>query len=100
MTTTRQAIYNICYYNPLYFVRSGCIELPIVNGPLWLAGRNGNYWTGTASSKIWNDNGFGAFYLEYYDEIVNPGRGPYNRWFGFPLRGLANPCRQRRGKAR
>ncbi len=67
----------------LYFVRSG--DINIGNNRLWNAGNNGNKWSSTTSSKIWNNIGFGAYYLGFSATGTYNSNGPTSRWFGYPL---------------
>ena len=73
--------YNIAAA-PLYFVRSGYIELPSTAGTLRNAGLNADYWSSRGSAAA-NAYGLG------FATAVYPSNGPNNRWYGFPLRCLS-----------
>ncbi len=74
--------YNIAAA-PLYFVRSGYVDLPNTAGTLRYAGVYGYWW----SSR--GDAATGAYYLRFTATGVYPSRGPNSRWNGFPLRCLS-----------
>ncbi len=76
-----QTNYNIAEA-PLYFVRSG--NVGIYGGKLWGSGINGYGWSSWPHS-----NGVYAYFLGFNGSVVGPSSG-LNRWFGFPLRCLAN----------
>ena len=76
--------YNIAA-GPLYFVRSGLLNLPGVSGATFShAGLSGYWW----SSRSYSDATH-AYYLGFNASDVYPSDGPNNRWFGFSLRCLS-----------
>ena len=78
------------YTTPLYFVRSGIIDLPTAEGRLNGMGREGCYWSSVVISKVNNITGIGVHYLSLGEREVYPNDGPYYRWRGRPLRGLGS----------
>ena len=76
--------YNIAR-EPLYFVRSGYVDLG--TGAMRRFGVNGYGWSRIATvygAGTWNAR---AFYLDFSASGVNPS-GDYVRWYGFPVRCL------------
>ena len=75
---------------PLYFVRSGDVELPITTGTFRFAGVGGIYWSSRASSAGANGTTTpSAYNINFNATGVYPSNGPYERWLGFPLRCLS-----------
>ncbi len=75
--------YNIAN-TPLYFVRSGNVEMN--SGRLWVAGIGGYDWSLIAASKR-NDGTaiLGAYYLGFNVTGASPSGGPLYRWVGYPF---------------
>ena len=72
-------------------MRSGFVVLPGVSGTtFWYAGIYGYWWSSRASSTR-NDGAAipSAYYLVFYASTVYPSDGPYERYFGRPLRCLS-----------
>ena len=81
--------YNIAAA-PLYFVRSGDVELRITTGTFRGAGAYGIYWSSLASSTRADGAAIpSAYYLHFNATGVRPSNGPDNRYRGFPLRCLS-----------
>ena len=79
--------YNIAAA-PLYFVRSGDVELPITTGTFRFAGVGGIYWSSRAAADT-SSTSATAYYLAFDESTVYPSSGPSTRWNGFPLRCLS-----------
>ncbi len=77
-------ITNQLYYTPLYFVRSGYMD--INDDPLKHTGTNSYSWSSTSASTIWGAKGLGAYRFYFNMTNLSPSRGPDNRWDSFPLR--------------
>ena len=76
--------YNIAR-EPLYFVRSGGVDLN--TGALRVFGIHADGWSHIATAYgagTWDAK---AFYLNFYASGVNPSNNNV-RWFGFPVRCL------------
>ncbi len=74
--------------SPLYFVRSGYINLP--TGSLWNAGYSGDYWFSSASPA----DILHAFFLYFHPANISPSASD-SRYYGFSLRKLVSmphPC--------
>ncbi len=70
---------------PLYFVRSGYIHLSVTAGTFRYAGQLGF----ERSSRTSPTSGTLAYYLQVDVTIIYSSQGPYNRYYGFPLRCLS-----------
>ena len=82
--------YNIAAA-PLYFVRSGYVNLPGISGATFrVAGIRGLYWSSRARSTRWDGSAIrSGYYLSFIAPGVVPSSGPDERWLGFPLRCLS-----------
>ena len=81
--------YNIAAA-PLYFVRSGFVNLAVSADTFRYAGVNGIWWSSRASST--NASGTtmpSAYTLLFGPTDVNPSYGPWERWIGRSLRCLS-----------
>lgn len=68
-------------------MRSGYVA--INNGYLWSTGVFGYMWSSVSSSEHRTGaNTLSAYYFGITDVNIFPSGGPYDRWLGFPLRGL------------
>ena len=65
-------------------MRSGYIR--IENGRLGYTGYYGGYWPSFATSSIWGNAGFGAYFLDFSKTNIYPSNGPTNQWRDFSLR--------------
>ncbi len=74
-----------------YFVRSGFINLPGVSGATFrVAGIDGVGWSSRASSTRRDGAAVpSGYHLEFYDSVIYPSGGPYERWHGRSLRCLS-----------
>ena len=79
--------YNIAAA-PLYFVRSGRLNLTVSAGTLGNAGINGYEWSSRGAAYT-SSTSAAAYSLAFNDSTVYPSGGPNNRWYGFPLRCLS-----------
>ena len=68
------------------YVRSGWIG--VHRGMLEFAGRVDHNWPSVASDYGSAERA-GAYNLHFHQATVYPSIGPYNRWYGFPIRCLA-----------
>ncbi len=61
------------------------------SGRLVYVSINGYYWSATTSTESSIDTiiSDASVYSLYFASILNPSRGPYGRWNGFPLRRLS-----------
>ena len=80
--------YNIAAA-PLYFVRSGVVNLPNTAGTLWSNGASGHYWSSREADNVWSSVGAGGYDLLFSATGVHPSWGPDHRHLGFPLRCLS-----------
>ena len=81
--------YNIAAA-PLYFVRSGHVNLPGISGGTFRnAGQWGFTWSSQASSTDTAGNNTPSAYSLYFITLVSPSGGPFTRHYGFPLRCLS-----------
>ena len=69
----------------LYFVRSGLVYL--VYGSLRRFGFYGYDWSNT-SMTYWSATDTSAYSLNFSPSGIYPSDGPYDRWYGFPVRCL------------
>ena len=74
---------NLYSFQQFYFVRNGVFNITNSTGIFRSAGDGGQNWS-SRSGTITT-----AYYLEYWAFDVLPSNGPYDRWFGFPLRCLS-----------
>ncbi len=81
--------YNIAAA-PLYFVRSGRLNLAVSAGTLGYAGIFGYDWSSRASSTRYDGAAIpSAYALGFNASTVYPSDGPRERWHGYPLRCLS-----------
>ena len=81
--------YNIAAA-PLYFVRSGVINLTVSAGTFRYAGQWGDDWSSRASSTRYDGSAIpSAYYLAFTATGVTPSAGPSTRYYGFSLRCLS-----------
>ena len=79
--------YNIAAA-PLYFVRSGYVDLD--NGKFWDAGITGYWWSSRGSSTHASSAVTPSGYILGFDATdVHPSYGPFNRYIGRSLRCLS-----------
>ena len=74
----------------LYFVRSGRLNLIVTAGAFGYAGFHGYWWSSRGSSTRYDGVTIpSAYNLVFYASTVYPSDGPYERYFGRPLRCLS-----------
>ena len=81
--------YNIAAA-PLYFVRSGHVNLTVSAGTFRYAGQWGYDWSSRGSSTRFDGVATPSAYVFAFSGTgVNPSHGPGDRFLGFPLRCLS-----------
>ena len=70
---------------PLYFVRSGNVDLN--NGSLRFSGGVGYDWSRSAVAYSSATSAY-SYWFEFTASESRPSTGPFNRYFGFPVRCL------------
>ena len=71
-------------------MRSGIIEPRIADGTLRHIGQWGHYWSSWGSDTAGNGSTLSsAYYLYVGSSGVIPSAGPWDRWYGYPLRCLS-----------
>ncbi len=70
---------------PLYFVRSGNVDLN--NGSLRFSGGVGYDWSRSAVAYS-SATSASSYWFDFNSSVSRPSTGPFNRYFGFPVRCL------------
>ena len=70
---------------PLYFVHSGNVDLN--NGSLRFSGGVGYDWSRSAVAYS-SATSASSYWFDFNSSVSRPSTGPFNRYFGFPVRCL------------